>query len=153
MAWITPKTNWKARYNEQGEYIGDYFNVEDYNRICGNLQLIKDLYIAYNKPSIDFETFTIINRQSLAYANDFNKIERNLEKLLKAFGGLNNLIGKMKTYLNNGRTIDYAELNRIESVSLELYELLPREYQAQRQLEFSLGLWNIGNFSTIANGG
>lgn len=153
MAWITPKTNWKARYNEQGEYIGDYFNVEDYNRIINNLCILKDLYIQYNKPSINFETFTVVNRQSLAYAEDFNKIERNLEQLLKNFSGLNNLVGKMKKYVNNGRTIDYAELNRIEKASLGLYEVLPREYRSQRYLEFSLGLDNIGEFSTIANGG
>lgn len=150
MAWITPKTDWQARYNEIGDYIGDYFNVSDYNRICNNLSHIKELYLAYNKPDVAFENFDTIAVNDLAYAETFNKIERNMEALIKGFGGLNALIGQMKIYLDNGRTIDYTELNRIESLSLEIYKLLPIEYKAQRQLEFSLGLNNIGEFSTLA---
>ena len=150
MAWITPKTDWKAKYNELGDYIGDYFNVSDYNRIINNLYMLNDLYLQYNKPQVAFETFDTIAVNDLAYAETFNKIERNMEALIKGYGGLNALIGQMKIYLNNGKTIDYDELNRIESLSLEIYELLPIEYKAQRQLEFSLGLNNIGEFSTLA---
>lgn len=151
MEWIEPKTDWGAKYNDIGEYIGDYFNVSDYERITNNLVIIRDMYIAYNKPRVPFEDFSDITVESLAYADDFNHIERNLEALIKGFGGLNRLIGYMKVYVDNGKTIDYDELNRIESLSLQIYELLPIEYRSQRQLEFSLGLENIGEFSTIAS--
>lgn len=152
MAWIQPKTNWQARYNESGEYIGDFLNVADYERICGNLQLIRDLYISYNKPSVILDTMETIDHTSLAYASQWNAIENNLEKLIIAFGGLLSLSGNKKIYIDNGRTIDYTELNRIENVSLLIYDYLPLEYNAERHLEFSLGLDNIGSFSTIAGG-
>ena len=43
MAWVTPKTDWQASYDENGNYTGDYFNIEDYNRIIGNLTYLKVL--------------------------------------------------------------------------------------------------------------
>lgn len=152
MAWQTPKTNWKATYDESGEYLGDFLNVADYERICSNLQLIRDLYITYNKPNVVLDYMETIDNTSLAYASQWNAIENNLEKLIVAFGGLLDLAGNKKIYIANGRTIDFNELNRIESVSLLINEYLPLEYNAQRQLEFSLGLDNIGVFSTIAGG-
>ena len=33
MAWIEPKTDWVST---------DYFNIEDYNRIIGNIIYLKD---------------------------------------------------------------------------------------------------------------
>ena len=30
MAWTAPKTDWKVTYGPDGEYTGDFFNVEDY---------------------------------------------------------------------------------------------------------------------------
>lgn len=152
MAWITPKTNWRAIYDESGEYLGDFLNVADYERISGNLQHIKDLYIEYNKPNVTLDAMVSIDTSSLAYASQWNAIENNLEKLIIAFGGLLSLAGNKKIYIANGRTIDYNELNRIESISLQVYEYLPLEYNAERHLEFSLGLDNIGAFSTIAGG-
>ena len=28
MAWTAPKTDWKVTYGPDGEYTGDFFNVE-----------------------------------------------------------------------------------------------------------------------------
>ena len=36
MAWIEPKTNWTSQ---------DFFNIEDYNRIIGNIAYLKELVI------------------------------------------------------------------------------------------------------------
>lgn len=152
MAWTTPKTDWAIRYDENGEYLGDFLNVEDYNRICGNLQHIKNEFIDYNKPNIDFKAMEEITIRSLAYASQWNAIEENLEALIKGGSYTPIIISSGKRYVDNGRTIDYTELNRIESLSLQIHELLEIEYKAQRQLEFSLGLDNIGEFSTLAGG-
>ena len=152
MAWITPKTDWQARYNDAGEYIGDFINVVDYNRICGNLQHLKNLYAEYNKPNPIFITFEDITVNSLAHSREWNIIENNLEELIKKYGGLNSLVGNKKTYVDNGKVIDYNELNRIESISLQIDNLLPLEYACQKQLQYSLGLDNIGIFSTRVNG-
>ena len=152
MEWITPKTNWSVRLDSDGNYIGDFFNKSDYERIVNNLLYIKELYVTYKKPRVPFESFSDITYESLAYAEDINKIERNLERLIKYYGGLNALIGHIKTYVTNGKTIDFDELNRIEGLTLKIYEYLPIEYKHQRKLEFSLGLDNIGEFSTLTEG-
>ena len=41
--WKQPKTDWKIEYDENGDYIGDYFEVADYNRIKNNLAYLKEL--------------------------------------------------------------------------------------------------------------
>lgn len=152
MDWQTPKTDWKAKYNSEGDYIGDFLNLVDYRRICGNLQHIKEEYISYNKPNVSFQEFVKLTIESLAHSSEWNIIESNLEELIKNYGGLSDDIGKKKTFLDNGLVIDYDELNRIESISLKIKELLPIEYNAQKQLQYSLGLDNIGVFSQRADG-
>lgn len=41
--WKQPKTDWKIEYDENGDYIGDYFEVADYNRIKNNLAYLKNI--------------------------------------------------------------------------------------------------------------
>ena len=40
MEWIEPKTDWKVEYDENGNYIGDYLNVKDLNRMLNNISRI-----------------------------------------------------------------------------------------------------------------
>ena len=65
MAWVTPKTNWA---------ITDYFNIEDYARIVGNLKYIKDyletMYTPVNLANMaDTKTYS-----SFLYASEVNAI-------------------------------------------------------------------------------
>ena len=42
--WITPKTNWRVRIDPwTGNYLGDFFNVADYERIVGNIKYLHDI--------------------------------------------------------------------------------------------------------------
>lgn len=44
MAWQTPKTDWKIQpADENGRYNGDWFNIVDYNRITGNIEVLHTL--------------------------------------------------------------------------------------------------------------
>lgn len=150
--WRTPKTDWQTKYNELGEYTGDYLNVDDYTRIKENILFLKSQYAEYRKATPSIEPMETITFGKLCYAEEWNRIERNIEELLIKFGGLDKLIGDMKIYLNGGVIIDTEELNRIESLCLKIYEYLPVEYKEQSQLQFSLGLENIGIFSQRAEG-
>lgn len=61
MEWIEPKTDWKVEYDEKGNYIGDYFNAQDMNRIYNNLACLTKLVnsiFAINKA-------TLLNEYSL----------------------------------------------------------------------------------------
>ena len=43
MKWQTPKTDWQIRYDENGRYAGDYFEAEDYQRIAGNIEYLRQM--------------------------------------------------------------------------------------------------------------
>lgn len=76
-------------------------------------------------------------QSSLIYAREINNIEKNIETInLKTYQFD---IGDTKEYLPNTRTIDYVELNRIESAILMLYETMVAHKNALSRLAFKLG--------------
>lgn len=128
MAWIEPKTDWVS---------SDYINVEDYNRIIGNLTYLKDeldtLFIGIDKITTGEEKAV----KSRIFASEINAIETSLETLnLETY---NFDIGETKEYLPNTRTIDFVELNRIESAIFMLYEQMENHRQNLTRLAFTLG--------------
>lgn len=136
MAWTTPKTDWKVSYDSDGVYNGDRFNYADFNRLVNNLKELRELSIKlYNEFAIT--TTATKNVTSYLYADDFNKIEENLEVINT--NTLNRDYGDTQTYYANGNTFDYKELNRIESAMLDLYERLSNQYNSRRMLTFNFG--------------
>ena len=134
--WTTPKTDWYGA-TVSGIYSGDYFNYDDYNRIKNNLEYLHELcevlYNNYNATHTELDDKTV---SSFIYADEINAIEENLEALNEAT--LNHSIGSSVTYMANGLMIDYTELNRIESATLELYEYLINQSNGRRHLSFNL---------------
>lgn len=146
MAWETPKTDWAAMHDESGVFIGDFFNVGDYNRIKNNLVIIRDLamqvmgnvpetpvgvdkhYPINGSPDFDNDNF---------FADEINQIEDGLAALDNVMPFVD--FGQKKTYYDNGRFIDYQELNRIESAEAQLYELLTNSISQKARLAFRLG--------------
>ena len=49
MGWITPKTDWWGRTDDEGVYTGDRFNAADFNRIKNNLDYLRNLAIKMYK--------------------------------------------------------------------------------------------------------
>ena len=43
--WETPKTDWYGFTNGKGDYEGDRFNSNDYNRIKNNIQYLRDMAV------------------------------------------------------------------------------------------------------------
>jgi hypothetical protein len=146
MAWTTPKTDWKTEYNNINIYLGDFFNVEDYNRIKNNLKYIddraKELFI--NVPVITFgadKHFPIpgspnFNNDNI-FADEINAIESGLQRIQDAIALYD--YGKAKTFYENGAFIDYEELNRIERASLDLYEHIESSIAGKMRLTFRFG--------------
>lgn len=146
LVWETPKTDWNAEYSASGLFIGDFFNVSDYNRIKNNLLYLRELatQLVYGIPRItvgedkhlpdnanpDFDNDNF-------FADEINLIEDALETIDEAIGWID--FGEKQTFYDNGRFIDADELNRIEGASLKLYELLNDSIAGKHRLAIRLG--------------
>lgn len=122
------KTDWKA---------SDYFNIEDYNRIIGNIAHLRELAIkVYPVFSLedmgDKKGYT-----DYLFADEMNTIERNLTALCGNTYPFS--IGEEKTYYPNLPTPDWQEFNRIESACLRIYLNLSGQIIGRRRLAFVLG--------------
>ena len=146
MAWITPKTDWKAQYDAAGSYAGDYFDYEDYNRIKNNLKCVYDLALEFVGvlPSISFGPDKHVPNNNTPdfqndnfFASEFNAFEEALEAVATA---MNRNYGTSQTFYDNGKFIGYAELNRIESATLDLYDLLVASIQGKMRLAIRFGM-------------
>lgn len=137
MAWFTPKTDWNGE-TVDGVYIGDRFNAVDFNRIKNNLEYLRELAIKM------YEEFSI---QSLGsdrtpkdffYADEINALEDNLKTINN--NSLKRSYGNVPVYVDNGNTMDFKELNRLESAILDLYEKLTNEYEGRRMFTWNFGM-------------
>lgn len=129
MSWQQPKTDWTAL---------DLFNIEDYNRIKGNLEYLHEkaqkLYREFSAEDMGEEK---ADYSAYFYADEFNAFESNLDTINKNVFAQE--IGEKQTFFDNGPFIDWEELNRIESASLIIYRMLNRQEPALRRLSFRLG--------------
>lgn len=129
MTWIEPKTDWTSQ---------DTFNFSDYNRIKNNIAYLRERAVKLVKPfEIQDMGDDMTSYAELFDASKFNTIEQNLETInnnayLKDYG-------TKQTFYDNGVFIAYAELNRIESATLDIYNMLGRQEIGLRRLAFRLG--------------
>lgn len=137
MAWITPKTDWSAAYDQSGSYIGDYFNYVDYNRIRNNLEevttLAQSLFILNLTTSLSGEATV----NGYPYAGIINAWETRLDEINQQTYKAD--IGQKKTFYDNGAFLDADELNRIERSLDMIYQMLKTQYGGRRRLRFTLG--------------
>lgn len=128
MMWVQPKTNWTA---------GDRFNISDYNRIKVNLNFLhkraEQFYFGFD--IIDMGTDK--GYSDYPYAREINNIEKNLETINRNV--FTQDIGDTTTFYSNGSFIKWDELNRIESATLSIYEMLNRQEAGMAPLSFRLG--------------
>lgn len=127
--WHTPKTNWT---------INDRFNYVDYNRIKNNLTYLYELaQEVYKQFSIVDMGANIEDYTGWFTAAAFNAFESNLETINKNI--FTQDYGVSQRFFDNGQFIKWDELNRIESATLQMNDLLERQKDALRKLPFRLG--------------
>lgn len=147
MAWITPKTDWTIEYDEEGNFLGDFFTYIDYNRIKNNLAELREMAVQmfygipdfnlgddkhqYDPASPDFDNDNF-------FADEFNAIEDGLQSIDDAIPFID--FGTKQTFTDNGRFIDYQELNRIESAQMRIYGLIQNAITGKQHLEMTLGM-------------
>lgn len=138
MAWVTPKTDWHGGLNADGIYEGDRFNAVDFNRIKNNLAYLRDLAITMYK---EFSIVSLGNDRvpsDYFYADEINQLEENLETINT--NSLNMAYGEAPVYVANSNTMDYAELNRLESATLDLYDRLNNQSEGRRMFTWNFGM-------------
>jgi len=126
--WVEPKTNWAPE---------DDVLCSDYNRIKGNLDYLKSLAFTLYFPFLFEDMGEDKSEESYPYADEINKIADNLERL--AAGSYHVDVGIKTVYEDNGPYIAYADLNRIESAILSLYNNMNRIKAEKYRLSFRLG--------------
>lgn len=138
MAWETPKTDWYGSTDSDGVYTGDRFNAKDFNRIKNNLDYLRDLAITL------YTEFSLVSLgddrtpKDYFYADEINQLEENLNTLNS--NTLQRAYGTAPTYNENGLTMDYTELNRLESAILDLYNRLTNESEGRRMFTWNFGM-------------
>lgn len=138
MAWQTPKTNWYGAISADGIYEGDRFNAADFNRIKNNLEYLRDLAVKL------YDEFSIVSLGAdrtpadYFYADEINQMEENLSTINQQT--INRAYGSAPTYTANGKIMDYAELNRLESAILDLYNRLTNQYNGRRKFTWNFGM-------------
>lgn len=138
MAWETPKTNWQGYVDNNGNYIGDRFNAGDFNRIKNNLEYLKELAIKL------YDSFSIVSLGAdktpadYFYADEINTLEENLNTINK--NTLNMSYGTSPVYNDNGNTMDFIELNRLEGAILDLYDKLTNKSNGRRMFTWNFGM-------------
>lgn len=140
MAWETPKTDW---YGETtgGVYTGDRFNYTDFNRIKNNLVYLRELAVAlYDEFAIN-DVGSDKTYKDYFYADEINAMEANLITINE--NSLNRSYGTPPTYAANGNTMDFEELNRLESATLDLYNRLSNQFDGRRMLTFCFGIKEV----------
>lgn len=116
MTWIEPKTDWE---------ITDSLNIEDFNRINGNIKYLIDNTEKYFGSFEHSDMPDDISDYSGAfYADDFNAFEDNLDAISNIITSLD--IGDKQTFFDNSPFITASELNRIEVACAKIKGVLDR---------------------------
>ncbi len=137
MAWETPKTDWHSSYDSSGVYDGDRFNARDFNRIKNNLaylhELAQRLYDEFSIESLGEDR----TPRDYFYADEINQMEANFVSINSHT--ISGEYGDAPTYIENGNTMDFIELNRLEEAILDLYDKLTNQFDGRRMFT-----WNFG---------
>ena len=138
MAWETPKTDWYGVTDEDGNYTGDRFNAEDYNRIKNNIEYLREIAIAL------YDEFDIVSvgadktPADYFYADEINQLDENLRTVNQQT--LNMDIEKNPVYADNTPTMTFEELNRLEKAILDLYDRLHNQFVGRRMFTWNFGM-------------
>ena len=126
--WQTPKTDWQE---------SDFFNVEDYNRIKGNLNEIRaQAVILWPEFSLEDMGADKTYEDYSFYADEINRFETNVGRICA--GTYPFAVGNQKTFYDNQPFINWQELNRIEEACRLIYSNIQSRLNGRKILAFTL---------------
>lgn len=141
--WITPKTDWKVTYDDEtGEYVGDYFNYEDYERIRNNLTVLYErCYILYPSKQLYLPFVLPMEKEEPIDPEFFHDVANCLDMYcyVGAFVPFEEYL-----YFNNlyygDKFPNYEKLNSLEQTMLSCYERMNEFIANRRQFKWRLGI-------------
>lgn len=149
MEWIEPKTNWKVEYDEKGNYIGDYLNIVDINRMINNTEYI-------------VKQCNALFGTSLGYPFEHPIIGEELDRY--TFNGINYLCEMINEHVKNKKVTELQEAenthgvmyfeyvpswtfwNAFEQITKLLHDDLMKIQNNKRKLKYQFGIPNTGGF-------
>ena len=137
--WQNPKIDWKVTYDANGNYLGDFLNAEDFNRIKNNIAYLYDIAKVLSsdvRPTRNWQEDKTY--RDYLYADDMNILVENLFKLASHIG-ISTPLNRVE-YYDNDKTMTYEELNLIEEWTEKIYDLLQNTLDGRRKLQFNLGV-------------
>lgn len=127
--WKEPKTDWA---------ITDRFNYADFNRIKNNLLWLQEkaneLYRSFEMEYMGEDMTSYEEYYDVDY---FNAFESNLDTINSEIYTQD--FGVAQRFFENAPFIQYEELNRIESATLKMRNLLLNQAESRRRIAFRLG--------------
>lgn len=150
MEWIEPKINWKVEYDEKGNYIGDYLNAKDLNRISSNVSyLIRECESLYETNNLfdGVPSYTATIGEIL----DINP----LLTLVYTIQGINRFVRseEVKDIIKTGvlkisrdQTPTWEFYNAFERITKLEHEQMVKVSNDKRKLKYQFGIPNTGGF-------
>ena len=126
--WQTPKTDWQE---------SDFFNVEDYNRIKGNLNEIRaQAVILWPEFSLEDMGADKTYEDYSFYADEINRVETTVRRICA--GTYPFAVGNQQPFYDNQPFIDWQELTRLEEACRLIYSNIQSRLNGRKILAFTL---------------
>lgn len=142
--WITPKTDWKVTYDDEtGAYVGDYFNLEDCNRLQNNIIVLYErCKILYGGNDLYDPTYPLSpSVGSLIPSGYFANIAEFLNMYCYVGAFITFEEYTYFVYLQGGDAFpNYEKLNSLEKTMLLCYERMNEFIANRRQFKWRLGI-------------
>lgn len=133
---LTPYTAWAIRYDSEGEYTGDFFNVEDYNRIKQNIEYLRE-YAYFLYGGFTMRDMVAVTVESYGYASTIDALDANLEAIAANTFRPPDML-PVKQWRGNQPPPGPDDWNRIENTCLLLFEQFERQFACLPKLAFEL---------------
>ena len=133
---LTPYTAWTIQYDSEGEYTGDFFNVEDYDRIKQNIEYLRE-YAYFLYGGFTMRGMVAVTVESYGYASTIDALDANLEAIAANTFRPPDML-PVKQWRGNQPPPGADDWNRIENTCLLLFEQFERQFACLPKLAFEL---------------
>lgn len=133
---LTPYTAWTIQYDSEGGYTGDFFNVEDYDRIKQNIEYLRE-YAYFLYGGFTLRGMVAVTVESYGYASTIDALDANLEAIAANTFRPPDML-PVKQWRGNQPPPGADDWNRIENTCLLLFEQFERQFACLPKLAFEL---------------
>lgn len=134
--WTEPKTDWHCE-TVNGEYKGDYFNAEDYNRIKNNVMYLCELEKILHNEFLYKDLGADKTYNDDLYADEISDIIESIKKLREYSHFHMWFDFNPYRFRENKPMLKADELNKIESTILEAYKTINDEFIYTRKFTWN----------------